>query len=362
MKKFLSLLLCAVFAFACALPSAANYTGEAESIIAYKTAQSGAKNTAEWAEKLAHRAGNGAEWYVLALSALGAEADFGTYAQALADYLGKRTLNATNAQRCALAFLVAGIRSAYIDQTAENTIGSMGIMSYIWGLILLNNGAKSTKFTPEALAEKIASMRLADGGFALSGTVSNVDVTAMALAALAPHRQNTAVNEAVESALTFLSSAQTERGGFVNYGTENCESAAQVIIALTALGIDPETDARFIKNGNSAFDSMRSFALAGGGYAHTQGGAESDMASAQALQAFVAIERFKEGKTPLFEFGIQTDRTPTGFRDVGDMQNEAQTPPKTDTNKIKTVVCIAVIAACAIGISVVALLPKKKKD
>ena len=213
MKKFLSILLCAAlllcFALPCTAADESGYRGEAEAIIAFKTAQSGAKSTSEWAEKLADSAGVSAEWYVISLCQLGAEADFGAYAQALADYLGKSTVNATNAKRCALAFLAAGIKSAYIDQTAENTIGSMGIMSYIWGLILLNNGAKSTKFTPEALAEKIASMRLADGGFALSGTVSNADVTAMALIALAPYRENAAVSAAVESALAFLSSAQT---------------------------------------------------------------------------------------------------------------------------------------------------------
>ncbi len=366
MKKLLSLILCAVLAFSFALPACAAeqsaYRAEAEAIIAFKTAQSGAKNTAEWAEKLAKSAGNGAEWYAIALCGLGAGTDLGKYAQSLADYLGENTVNATNAQRCALAFLASGVNSAYIEYAAENTIGSMGIMSYIWGLILLGNGVKSTKFTPEALAEKIVSFRLADGGFALSGAVSNVDVTAMALIALAPYRENAAVNEAVESAIAFLSSAQTENGGFVNYGAENCESAAQVIVALTALGIDPENDARFAKNGSSAVDSMRSFALAGGGYAHTQGGAESDMASAQALQAFIALARFEEGKGSLFIFDEQGDRTPADFRDVGEAQNEPTGSTKMGANEIKNIVCIAIIAACAVGIGAAALLPKKKKD
>lgn len=362
MKKFLFLLLCAVLLLAFALPSAASYMGEAEAIIAYKTKQSSAKNTAEWAAKLSESAGNGSEWYAISLHQLGAEVDFGAYAQALADYLGKNTVNATNAQRCALGFLAANCKSAYIEYAAENTIGSMGIMSYIWGLILLNNGVESTKFTSEALAEKIVSFHLADGGFALSGEVSNVDVTAMALAALAPYRENAAVNEAVESALAFLSSAQTENGGFVNYGTENCESAAQVIIALTALGIDPAADARFIKNGKSAVDAVRSYALSGGGYAHAAGGEYSEIATQQALQAFISLARFEEGKGSLFILDEQGDRTPAGFRDVGKAQNEPSNGTKMGANEIKTIVCIAIIAACAVGIGVVALLPKKKKD
>jgi hypothetical protein len=366
MKKIISLLLCAAlllcFALPCTAADESGYRREAEAIIAFKTAQSGAKSTAEWAEKLADSAGVSAEWYVISLCQLGAEADFGIYAQALADYLSENKQNATNAQRCALAFIASGIRSKYIGETAESTIGSMGIMSYIWGLILLSNGAESTAFAKEALAEQISAMRLADGGFALSGTVSNADVTAMALIALAPYRENAAVSAAVESALAFLSSAQTENGGFVSYGAENCESAAQVIIALTALGIDPANDARFIKNGKSAVDAVRSFALPGGGYEHTAGGGLNEMATAQALQAFTALARFAEGKTPLFELDMQEDLTPAGFIDVGEARNEPTDTKKADTNEIKNTVSIAVIALCAIGIGVALLLPKKKKE
>ncbi|MBQ9746539.1 MAG: terpene cyclase/mutase family protein [Clostridia bacterium] len=355
MKKFLSLALCAVLLLAFATPAAASYRSEADAIIAYKTAESGAKNTAEWIKSLADGAGTEAEWYVMAASRLG-YSDFEAYSQALAEYLGKNTQRGTNAQRCALAFIAAGCESKYIAHTAESTIGSQGIMSYIWGLILLSCGAESSQFTPEALAEKIVSFRLSDGGFALSGKVSNVDVTAMALAALAPYRESETVNEAVESSLAFLSSVQTENGGFISYGAENCESAAQVIIALTALGINPEVDARFIKNGKTAVDAVRSFAVGDGSFAHTAGAGTNEMATAQALHAFTALCLFENGGT-LWSFEKPAG-TPEGFRDFDTFSGEEA---KENDFNVKNAVCIAVIAACAVGIAITALLPKKKK-
>ena len=45
-----------------------------------------------------------------------------------------------------------------------------------------------------------------------------------------------------------MSNAQNENGGFASWGSVNSESCAQVLVALTSLGIDPTNDERFIKN------------------------------------------------------------------------------------------------------------------
>ena len=343
--------------FTFSLPISASYKSEAEAIIAHKQNKSGSKNADEWLRSLAEGAGIESEWYVMAATKLG-YSGFTAYSQALADHLGENNIKGTNAQRCALAFIAAGCSSKYIAYAAENTIGTQGIMSYIWGLMLLSCGAQSTKFSPTELAEKIASLRLPDGGFALSGKTSNVDVTAMSITALAPYRANAAVSEAIESSLAFLSSAQTENGGFINYGVENCESAAQVVIALCTLGIDPESDARFTKNGNTALGAVRSFALSGGGYAHVSGGEESEMATVQALHAFTAMHLLENGGGALFAFEMPTG-VHAGFRDFDAPKSEEA--PKSEIN-IKNTVCIAVIAACAIGIVITALWPSKKKE
>ena len=44
-------------------------------------------------------------------------------------------------------------------------------------------------------------------------------------------------------------------------------------MAITSLGIDPLTDERFIKNGNTLIDGIQSFSLSGGGYEHMLGAA-----------------------------------------------------------------------------------------
>src|SRR5690625_2978415 len=116
------------------------------------------------------------------------------------------------------------------------------------------------------MIKEILSAQLEDGGFALNTyeREANVDMTAMAIQALAPYynseetytyqltstnekvtkKVRTVINEAVEQ----LSELQLDTGDFESMGTPNAESTAQVIVALTALGIDPLTDERFIKN------------------------------------------------------------------------------------------------------------------
>ena len=64
---------------------------------------------------------------------------------------------------------------------------------------------------------------------------------AMAIQALAPYYQTSiTVNTAIKDALDWLRIQQQDNGGFAGMSAENStESNAQVIVALTALGIDP---------------------------------------------------------------------------------------------------------------------------
>lgn len=70
----------------------------------------------------------------------------------------------------------------------------------------------------------------------------------------------------MDAALQLLSDSQLPTGGFVSWDTENCESAAQVLVALTSLGIDPLTDSRFLKDGATVLDALCAFAVEGGGF------------------------------------------------------------------------------------------------
>ncbi len=250
---------------------------------------------------LAAQAGTGAEWFILCLAQSGKDYDFSAYEQALLDYLDKNTVpSATTKQKYALCLAAIGSTDAYISEIADTTVGSLGIMSYAYGLHLANNGYQTSLATGEII-DQILSMQKSDGGWAISGSASDVDVTAMVLQAIAPHaKARDDVQNAVDNALSLLCARQQADGGFVSYGLPNPESAAQVIVALCALGIDPLADARFIKNGNSAFDAIAAFALPDGSYCHSGGGAYSASATAQVLCAATAYLRMENGLSPLY--------------------------------------------------------------
>ena len=118
--------------------------------------------------------------------------------------------------------------------------------------------------TRDWLIEYLLEVQLDDGGWALTGEVSDADMTGMALQALAPYyNENEKVKKAVDTAVSKLSEMQNADGGYSSIDGPNCESISQVIVGLTALGIDPNTDPRFIKNGLSAVDALCGYFVTG---------------------------------------------------------------------------------------------------
>ena len=281
---------------------------KADEIVRALTSQSGCSDTEEYvAQMLCPSAGSLSDWNAVALRQCGQ--DMSAYTRALERYCEEKEIrNPATRQRVALTLLLCGGKSEWIEETLRETAGTRGVMTWIYALHLINNGVSCEEFTADSVTEQLLSLQNADGGWAVSGTVSDPDVTAMALQAL-PDR---GADEAVSRALAFLSKAQCENGGFKSYGVNNAESAAQVIIALCALGIDPQTDPRFLKNGLSAVDALEGFLRPDGGYAHTEGGEENGMATSQALCAYVALARFREGKGSLFTLDAPSARSRGG--------------------------------------------------
>ena len=189
-------------------------------------------------------------------------------------------------------------------------VKKQGINGPIWALIALDSHGyelpSGGDVTRAGLTTEILNAQLADGGWALAGTAADPDMTAMALLALAPYREDIQVEKAVESGLACLSRLQKTDGGYVSAGASNSESCAQVIAALTALGIDPAADGRFVKNGNSVMDALLSFQSADGGFSHTADGMVSGMATEQCYIALAAYSRFLEGEAGLYDMGDVT--------------------------------------------------------
>ena len=183
-----------------------------------------------------------------------------------------------------------------------------GINGPIWTLIALdsNNYAipkceNSDNTTREKLIDYILGKELSTGGWTLVGNTPDPDVTAMAVTALSKYyNSNEEVKNAVDKGITALSDIQKSSGNFSSGGTVNCESVAQVIMCLSSLGINPDTDKRFICDGKSLIDVLLNFSVSGG-FAHQRGGEYNQMATEQGFYALVAYNRLLSGKTAIFD-------------------------------------------------------------
>lgn len=178
------------------------------------------------------------------------------------------------------------------------------INGLVMGLLALN----SRNYTSDTswLVQAVLEQQNKDGSWRASADtkpVGDVDMTAMALQALAPYYKdggNETVNTAVKKALNWLS-------GKYRSGYDSSESCAQVVIALSALNLDANTDARFTKTVEgktlSVLGNLLQYRVAeNGGFKHQFADkAVNEMATEQALCAMAAYARFTEKANALYD-------------------------------------------------------------
>ena len=200
----------------------------------------------------------------------------------------------------------------------EKTIWQ-GMNGPIWALIALDSGnydipqnpAAKTQATRQLYIDEIVKNQKKDGGWSLTDTGdSDVDITAMALQALAKYQDQKAVKSATDKALDYLSDVQDSKGGYASWGTTNVESAAQVVVALCELGISLD-DSRFVKSGHTLTENLLSFRQSNGGFYHVLDGSDGNnqMSTEQGFYALVAIDRAENGKNTLYRMGDVTKNT-----------------------------------------------------
>lgn len=235
-----------------------------------------------------------------------------------------------------------------------------GINGAIFALLALDSGKYDvpaaaeggTQVTRDGLVAYILAQQLSDGGWALSGTSADPDVTAMALQALAPYRTgDETVDAAVDKGVQLLSDMQLSDGGYSSWGTLNSESCAQVLIALATLGIDPVSDSRFVKNGLTVLDALLAYAVSGG-FRHTVDGEADAIATEQALCALTSYARLLDGKTALYD-----------MTDVlgGQMPDDADNDTNEQPAKTTPVVMWIVLGAAAVAGSGALALTRRRK-
>lgn len=277
--------------------------------------------------ELTEKAGSSSEWYVMILRQYGISADsFKNYTAALNKYVDTDTASGiVTRQKYALTMAALSIKDSPYAAKIADTAPDGGIMSLVFALHLYNNGISGSANSAEQLIDDLLSLQKSDGGWAVFGEHSDVDVTAMVCQSLAPYAVDAdtdgadvsreKVSRAVELALSYLSDKQTEDGGYVSYGTENPESAAQVIVMLTSLSIDPQTDERFIKNGCSALDGMLEFVNPDSSFSHTKDGGANENATMQALYALTSLRRYYSGQSGFYIFDSDGTSNSDGSND-----------------------------------------------
>lgn len=236
----------------------------------------------------------------------------------------------TELQRAAIVLSGFGECPAELIAAAayNNTdLDKQGLNAWIWALIAANCAGAETEGvnTRESLAEHIISAALPDGGFTLRGDKADCDMTAAAIYALAP-LDTPAARKALAAALDCLSDMQLEGGGFSSMGKENCESAAQAVIAFTAAGYDMN-DSRVSRALGAMIEYRREQ-----GFAHTPDGKANGVATVQALQALTALCLRERGER-LFEPCKEDTETLTAdaavnFRTVETGQGVEVLPPE----------------------------------
>ena len=304
----------------------------------------------------------GSEWVILGLARSGylekGSKYFNDYYTRVAAYASKATKNAqelgapagalhlvkcTENSRLIIALSALGRDARSVgecDLTAPyekfSWIEGQGLNSVVFALIALDTVGYETKDTTirQQCISYILGRQLSDGGwnYQEDAATSDPDMTAMSLQALANYQEQEKVQAAVSAAVGRLSAMQNSDGSYTSYEAVNSESISQVITACAALGIDPHTDSRFVKNGKSAVDALLTFYnTEKRAFHHTmkdKDGNPTDvdgMATEQAAYAMTAYQRLMNGKTSLYDMSDVAKDCAAGEHTFGDWKETAAT-------------------------------------
>ena len=263
------------------------------------------------------------DWTALVFALAGERADYKAYGKRLESYVTQTyeqrgslgAYSATHGQRIVLTAAALGLDptafGGSIDLVADSTydyrqgdeeIFDQGLNACIFALLALDCKnypvPQGSRYTRESLLSYLLSRQNDDGGFGLTEGDADADVTAMAVQALAAYTEDEAVNAAAQRALDWLSGQQSADGQFPS---RSSETVAQTIIAVTALGLDPMTEPRFIQNGVTLLAALEVYRQPDGSFAHSADEAGNVMATQQAMLALLAMKKQKDG-VRLYDF------------------------------------------------------------
>lgn len=294
--------------------------------------------------------GLGREWMAFGLARSGVDADewLDTYytnlvADVVADEgnLGSATTHA----RVVIALSAMG--KDVTDVGGHNLVEGLADMSRmsalnsaVFGLIALDTlnhevpevAGVSNPTTRRKLLDRALALEITGGGWAFFGSTPDPDMTGMTLQALAPYVDtDPRVAAAVERGVATLAAIQRPNGAFASYGNESAESTVQALMALTALGIDPATDARFAQESGNPVSALSTFFVEGGGFWYARPGVPNGMSTEQGFYGLTDYLRFVDGKPSIYSMSVADSVVTTTTLDVTSPRRGAVTLKATVT-------------------------------
>lgn len=282
------------------------------------------------------------EWYIFSLARGGAnnvDRYFDTYYKNLEEVVINKKGNLSSTKYTEYSRVILALNAIGKDPTNIGSynlveqlfniekVKTQGINGPIFALIALDTNhyriPATAKNSRQEMIDFILSRQISGSGWALFGSNADIDITAMAIQALSSYMDQEPVKKAVEEAVTFLSTKQSDNGGYESWGTPNVESASQVVVALTSIGIDPKNDPRFIKkNGNLLSNIMSFYSKEDGGFKHVITGKVDSMATEQVSYAIAAYFRYLNNQTKLYDMTDKKSTIPLSVNTVTSTSKE----------------------------------------
>ncbi|WP_235713218.1 DUF4430 domain-containing protein [Bacillus mycoides] len=249
--------------------------------------------------------GIGSDWVAIGLARSGVNVPLETkinYVKPVAEKVKKR-LNRFSATDLARTIIM--MNAMNVDPTkveGQNLVQNLfesdkvnSVTGYAFTLLALDTKKyevpAEAKWNRAALVQALLQAQHTDGGWTYDSSsskesASNVDVTSMVLAALAPYQEQQDVKPAIQKAVDYLYKQQLGNGGFTADGQENSNSTAQAIIGLSLV---KDVDHNRL---NKAVQNLMSYQLPNGEFKWLP--SDQNGSGMATEQAFLALLQFKE--------------------------------------------------------------------
>ncbi|WP_053598572.1 DUF4430 domain-containing protein [Bacillus sp. FJAT-18017] len=275
------------------------------------------------------------EWEAIALKQAGKPIPSGYLdgvAKRVSEREGKfRTI--TEYERYTLGILAAGGDPTnfagynLVEGIYNGDFSKQGLNGAAYALIALDSAnfdiPDNAKWNQEKLVTYLLENQGKEGGWGFDKEAgSDPDTTSMVLTALAPYKNDDQVKTAIDNGLHFL------KGLFGASKVDNSPAAAQAVIALSALGIDANSET-ITAEGKTLLGYLASFQTNDGGFAWKSGDKSDVVSTTQGLQGLVAYQLYKDGKGSLYT--LQLSETPVEPNLPEDEEQESVAPATPET-------------------------------